>query len=125
MLSRSSGAELCRLSGQAVVLGQAEAGPQLLQPGIVGLEVAGLAGLKLDAAEPLLELFDHVAGPQQVLLRAFELALGLALAGLVFTDAGRLFEDDPPVGRRRQQHEIYLALLDDRVGLGPHAGVEE
>ena len=40
-------------------------------------------------------------------------------------DAGRLFEDQPPVARRRLQQHVDLALLDDAVGFGGDAGAGE
>ena len=47
---------------------------------------------------------------------------GVDLLGLELADAGRFFEDQPAVARRRLQQRIDLALLDDAVGLGRDAG---
>ena len=47
------------------------------------------------------------------------------LLGLEAADAGRFFEDQPPLARRRLQQDVDLALLDDAVGFGGHARAGE
>jgi hypothetical protein len=84
-----------------------------------------LAGLALERLELLLDLVDDVVHAEQVLLRGFELELGLAAARLVLRDAGGFFDEGAPVRGLAGEDEADLALLDDRVGLGPEAGVHE
>src|SRR5205085_9687022 len=79
----------------------------------------GLAGLPLERLELLLDLVDDVVHAEQVLLGGLELELGLAAAGLVLRDAGRLLDEGAAVGGLAGEDEADLALLDDRVRLGP------
>ena len=111
--------------GQAVELRHREARAEFAQAIVVDLEVASLAGLELDAAEAFLHFLDDVVDAEKVLLRSIELALGFALADLVFADAGRFLEDGPAFDVRRFQQHVDAALLDDRIGVGPDAAVEE
>ena len=76
-----------------MVLAQAQADAQLLQPGGVFLVALGLGRLELDAAQLLLDLVDDVAEAREVLIDALELAQRLDLLGLEAADAGRLLED--------------------------------
>jgi hypothetical protein len=115
----------CDALGKPVILRHREARPQLSQPGIVFLEIPGLARLKFDAAQAFFDLFDDVRQPQQILLGAVELALGFLLAGPVLADARRLLENHPPLVRRRVQEHLHLALLDHRIGVGAHPGIHE
>ena len=86
---------------------------------------ARLRRLALQALELLLDLVDDVVHAQQVLLRGFELELGLAAAGLVLRDPGRLLDDRAPLRGLRREDLADLALLDDRVGLRAEPGVHE
>ena len=96
--------------------------PQLLvQP----LMPSGLCGLAFQAAALLLDFEDDVVDAREVLLRGLELELGGAAAGLVLGDAGRLFDQLPPIGGPRRQDQANLSLLDDCVGLGAQARVHQ
>ena len=85
----------------------------------------GLRGLALQALELLLDLADDVVHAQQVLLRRLELELGLAPAGPVLRDPGRLLDDRAPVGGLAGEDLSDLALLDDRVRLRAEPRVHE
>ena len=96
--------------------------PQLLaQPPVA----ARLRRLPLQRAALLLDLEDDVVDAREVLLRRFELQLRGAAAALVLRDAGRLFDQLPPIGRAGAQNLADLALLDDGVGLDAEAGVHQ
>ena len=92
-----------------------------LQP----LETRGLSSLSFQRTDLPFDLGQHIIHALQVQLRGFDLALGFAPPGLVFVDPRRLF-DQLPTFIRTSGHDLRnLALLDDRVGVGAHAGVEE
>ena len=68
--------------------------PQLKRPQLfpVGFEPLGLFRLAVQRVHLPLDLADHVAQTQQVLLGGFHLPQGRGLAVLVFGDAGGFFD---------------------------------
>jgi hypothetical protein len=84
-----------------------------------------LGGLPLQRSPLLFHFEDDVVDASEILLGGLELQFRGAPARLVFRDAGRLFDQLPPIGRSRAQDHADLALLDDRVGLGPEPGVHQ
>ncbi len=56
------------------------------------------------------------------MIDALQAAEGFEFAHFEAADAGRLLEDDAAVAGRGLQQHVDLALLDDAVGLGAHAG---
>ena len=86
-----------QLPSEVVVLLQAQADAQFLQPVGVFLVALGLGRLQPHAAQLLLDLVEDVLGALQVLLDAFQLAQRFDLLGLEAADAGRLLEDGPAV----------------------------
>ncbi len=89
------------------------------------LIAAGLAGLALEGGALALELVDEVVDAGEVLLRRFELQLGLATARLELGDAGGLLDQLPAIGRLRAEDLADLALLDDGVALHADADVHQ
>ena len=95
---------------------------------VLGVELpesAGLGCLALDDAQAALGGLELLAGEDEVRLRAPELALGLDASLLVAGDARGLLEDGAALLGAGQEHGVDLALLDDGVGVGADAGVEE
>jgi hypothetical protein len=88
----------------------------------VPLVALGLLGLAAEVAEAALELAEHVADAQQVLLGLLDLLLGGLLLGLEAGDAGGLVEDVAAVLGLAADDPADLALLDDRVAAGAGAG---
>ena len=115
---------LDRLAEQPVALRELHLlpAPQLLAQPLVAPR---LRRLPLQRAALLLDLEDDVVDAREVLLRRFELQLRGAAAALVLGDAGRLFDQLPPVGRPRAEDLADLPLLDDRVGLDAQPGVHQ
>ncbi len=85
----------------------------------------GLVGLALQRVPLPLHLRDDVADPQEVLFRGLDFVEGGPLLGLVFHDAGRLFDEDPAVGRPGVDDVADASLLDEGVRLAGQAGVKE
>ena len=101
---------------------------QLLPPAQLAaqpLVAAGLAGLPLERGALALELVDEIVDAGEVLLRRFELELGLAAARLELGDAGRFLDQLPAIGRLRAEDLADLALLDDGVALHADADVHQ
>ena len=68
---------------------------------------------------------DALTGKRQVLLSSIELSDRFLLADLEPAYPGGLFEDRTPLDGVGLEHDVHLALLDDRVGVGADAGVQE
>ena len=101
---------------------------QLLPPAQLAaqpLVAAGLAGLPLERGALALELVDEIVDAGEVLLRRFELELGLAAARLELGDAGRFLDQLAAIGRLRAEDLADLALLDDGVALHADADVHQ
>ncbi len=93
-----------------------------------GLELAvalGFGGLALERIDLARDLFEDVVDARQILLGAFQLGLGQALAGLELGDAGGLFDDRAAVLRLRAENLADAALLDDGVAFRAEAGAHE
>jgi len=110
---------------QAAPIGDANLGPQLLQPLAVLAVPLGFGCLGSYAAQPAFDLFDDVGQPQQVLLDAFQAALSFQLLGLEATDARRFFEDSAAVLGVGLQQAVHLALFDQAVGVHADARATE
>jgi hypothetical protein len=68
-------------------------------------------------------LAEEVTEAQEVAFRGREATLGPLLAPTELEDPGGFLDDRPPVGRRRVEHGVELALADDHVLLAADAGV--
>ena len=110
---------------KAMVFRHCKARPQLAKLGLVFHVIARLGRLKLDTAEPFLQLLNDVGYPEEVLLGTLQLPLRLASSGLVPGDPRRFLKDQPTVQRAALQQAVDLALFDDRVGVHSDAGVHE
>ena len=86
---------------------------------------AGFGGLALEGIRLALHLREHVGQAREVDLGLLELAGGVASLGLVFRDAGRLFEDGPAILGPRGQDQVDLALFHDGIGGPADARVHE
>jgi len=75
--------------------------------------------------DPFRKLLDDIIDPDQVLLGLEQFALGFFFPGLEFDDAGRFFENPPPVFRPVTQDIIHPALADDRIAIAAQSGVHE
>ena len=117
--------QLGRPAGLDVVLVQRQLQPHFGQPRRVFLVNPSPAGLDLHAPQLLFDLGHDVVHPQQVLVDPLELAAGLLPLGLELRDAGRLLEDQPPLGRVGLEQRRDAALLDHAVGVDADAGVHE
>ena len=91
----------------------------------VGLVAPGLAGLGLDAPDPLAHLIDKILQPVEIILHPQQRPQALGLTNPVLGDSGCLFEDHPPVGITGLQKDIDLALLQDGIGGGSKTRIEE
>ena len=101
---------------------------QLLPPAQLAaqpLVATGLAGLPLQRGALALELVDEIVDAGEVLLRRFELELGLAAARLELGDAGGFLDQLAAIGRLRAEDLADLALLDDGVALHADADVHQ
>jgi hypothetical protein len=114
-----------QLLAQLVVRLERDGRPQLAEPPFELTVSPGLGGLALDDLEPSLGAGQLLADADEVDLRPLELPLRLDLPRLEAGDARRLLEDRPPLDGVGGQHAVHAALLDDRVGVGADAGVEE
>jgi len=112
------GGELAVPSGEEHLLPAAQLVAQALIP-------ARFRRLALQRAALFLHLEDDVVDAREVLLGRIELQLGGPAARLVLGDARRLLDQLPAVGWARAEDQPDLSLLDDRVGLGPEAGVHQ
>ena len=121
--------QLARQAGQAlaqiVVLVERERHADRAVLVVERLETLGLGGLSFHDPQAPLGVLELLAGLGQVHLGLVELARCLDPALLVPRDARGFLEDRPALLRAGQQHRVDLALLDDRVGVGPDARVEE
>ena len=77
----------------------------------------GLRRLPLQRIHLPPDFFQNVEHARKILPRAFELRFRQALAGLVFPDARRFFDDGAPVGRLVRKNLPDAPLLDDGVAL--------
>ncbi len=120
--SRACG--LDRLAEYAIAIGELHLlpAPQLVTQASVAPR---LGGLPLQRAPLLLDLVDDVVNAGEVLLRGFELELGLTPPALVLRDPGRFFDQLPAIGGAGAQDLTDLSLLDDRVGLDAQARIHE
>jgi hypothetical protein len=91
----------------------------------VGFEPLGLFRLAVQRVHLPLDLADHVAQTQQVLLGGFHLPQGRGLAVLVFGDAGGFFDQNAPLLGFGVQNKIHLSLFDDGVSPMAHPGSQE
>ena len=89
------------------------------------LGLPGPGGLSAQGLHLLVELKEDVIQPLQVGAGLVQAALGLAAAQLVAGDAGGLFQQQPAVLGATTEDEIDLSLLNEAVGPGTHARVEE
>ncbi len=96
--------------------------PQLVPQGQILL---GLVPLDPQGLQLKLQLVHLVVHPQQVLVGALQLALGLLLPVAEAGDARRLLKDLPPVGGPLGQDLVDAALADDGIALPAQAGVHE
>ena len=92
-------------------------GGQLPDPLAQAAVAVGRLGLALEGVLGLLDLDDDVLEPDEVLLRAVELRLGLALLVLVIGRAGGLLDEQPLLGRLGGDEVADRALLDDEIFL--------
>jgi hypothetical protein len=95
---------------------------ELLQPVGVFLIAPGLRCLQPHRLQPVIHLFHNVRQSEQILINAFQSTRGLKALRLKAANASGLFKNDPPLARRRLQHHINFALLNDAVGFGGDAG---
>ena len=96
--------------------------PQLVPQGQILL---GLVPLDPEGLQLKLQLVHLVVHPQQVLVGALQLALGLLLPVAEAGDSRRLLKDLPPVGGPLGQDLVDAALADDGIALPAQAGVHE
>ena len=85
----------------------------------------GFRGLTLQRIDLAADFFEDVEHSGEVLLGAFELRFGQALAGFVLADAGRFFDNGAAVGGLIGKNLANAALLDDGVTFGAKAGAGE
>ena len=86
---------------------------------------AGLAGLPLQRFHVPLHFIDDVAQADKIGLDSIEFVECGLLLGLVFTDAGGLFEDNSAFLRVGLKQDVYLALFDHRIGVVADSGAHE
>ena len=84
-----------------------------------------LGRLTFERAELFLQFENDVFEPRQVQLRGLELQLSRPPPRFVLRDPRGFFNQLAPVGGTRAEDHPDLALLDDRVGFGPQAGVHQ
>ena len=82
-------------------------------------------GLALERPQLAPHLTQQVLQARQVRLGGGEPAFALLTSLAVLEDAGRLFDDRPPLLRLGVEHGVDLALGDDHVLLAAHAAVRE
>ena len=85
----------------------------------------GLVPLGPQRLQLKLQLVHLVVDPQQVLVGALQLALGLLLPVAEAGDARRLLKDLPPVGGPLGEDLVDAALADDGIALPAQAGVQK
>ena len=71
------------------------------------------------------DFFKDVEHAREVLTRAFKLRFREALAGLIFSDAGRFLDHRTAIRGFVREDLADAALLDDRVALRAEAGAAE
>jgi len=106
------------LPGQEDALG----GPDL---SVELLRLSGPGGLAAERIHLLVQLEEDVVEPLQVGLGLLQPLLGIGPAHLVACDARGLLQEDAAVLGFAAQDEVDLPLLDEAVGSGPHARVEQ
>ncbi len=92
-------------------------GGQLPHPLAEAAVAVGRLGLALEGVLGLLDLDDDVLEPDEVLLGAVELRLGLALFVLVVGGAGGLLDEQPFFGRLGGDEVTDRTLFDDEIFL--------
>ena len=85
----------------------------------------GLRGLALERIDLARDLFQDVVDAGEVLLGAFELGFGKALAGFELGDAGGFFDYRAAVIGLRAEDLADASLLDNGVAFGAKAGTHE
>src|SRR5205085_11071637 len=89
------------------------------------LIATGFARLALERTDLALHFLYDVADPEKIRLGRLEFAQRLALLRFVFRDSCSFLKNRAAIFRTRAQNQIDLALLHDRVGAAPDAGVRE
>ena len=89
------------LVAQPPPIGQANLGAKLLQAIAVFAITLGLAGLRTNALQSVVNFLDDVRQPQQILVDSLQPPLGFDLFGFEATDAGRFLEHRSAILRRR------------------------
>src|SRR4029453_6006904 len=85
----------------------------------------GLLSLQLHGTDLPFDLKDVFWYAQEVLLSPLQFSLGHKLAALVFTRAGRFFDESPPVIGLGVDEFIDPSLLDNGIGFSAHAGPQK
>ena len=98
---------------------------QLRGPEIELLVPLGLVRLALERVPLPLDLDDHVADAQEILLGGLQLARRGSALGLVFHDPGRFLDQDAPLGRPGVHNAADAALLDQGIRLPRQTRVDE
>ena len=84
-----------------------------------------LAHLPPQRAHAPFDLVQEIGDADQVVLGAFQLPLRQAPPRLVLVDAGGFLDELAPFQRTAVHHRFHHALLDDGVGVGAHARVQQ
>ena len=98
---------------------------QLRGPEIELLVPLGLVRLALERVPLPLDLDDHVADAQEILLGGFQLARRGSALGLVFHDPGRFLDQDAPLGRPGVHNAADAALFDQGIRFSRQPRVDE
>ncbi len=85
----------------------------------------GFGGLTLERVHLARDLFEDVEDAGEILLGAFQLGFGEALAGLVLGDAGSFFNDGAAVIGLGAEDLADAALFDDGVAFRSKAGTHK
>ena len=86
------------------------------------VQLRGL-GLAFQGPQARARLALHVQGAREVRLRPLELELSAPPALAVLAEAGRLFDQEPPITRLRMDDRLDASLRDDRMHLLAEAAV--
>ena len=89
------------------------------------LELFGRPRLSFEGRQLAPDLMNNVADSQQILVGGLQLSQRLGLLSLVADDPGCLFDQLAPLDRRRLQHTINPALLDDCMPFTASSRVEQ